>query len=109
MNSFQGVGEKVEAENLGRRREKEAKRREKETERQRGRERRGGREKKTEGRQASTQERTLCRLRQCNSATNWWKLPSVTFSVSSKDNKGFCCGREQLHSHATQQCPALNS
>lgn len=35
-------------------------------------------------------EHTLCRLRQCSSATNWWKLLSVTFSVSSKDNKGFC-------------------
>lgn len=34
--------------------------------------------------------RTLCRPRQCSSATSWWKFPSVTFSVSSKDNRGFC-------------------
>lgn len=39
-------------------------------------------------------ELTLCRLRQCSSATSWWKLPSVTFNVSSKDNSGFCSGRE---------------
>lgn len=37
---------------------------------------------------------TLCRPRQCSSATNWWKFPSVTFSVSSKDSRGFCGGRE---------------
>lgn len=35
----------------------------------------------------------MCRPRQCSSATNWWKFPSVTFSVSSKDNRGFCIGR----------------
>lgn len=32
----------------------------------------------------------MCRPRQCSSATSWWKFPSVTFSVSSKDNRGFC-------------------
>lgn len=35
----------------------------------------------------------MCRPRQCSSATNWWKLPSVTFSVSSKDSTGFCGGK----------------
>lgn len=35
---------------------------------------------------------TLCRPRQCSSATSWWKFPSVTFSVSSKDSRGFCHG-----------------
>lgn len=36
----------------------------------------------------------MCRPRQCTSATNWWKFPSVTFSVSSKDSSGFCVGGE---------------
>ena len=35
----------------------------------------------------------MYRPRQCSSATNWWKFPSVTFSVSSKDSTGFCGGK----------------
>lgn len=47
---------------------------------------------------------TLCRPRQCSSATNWWKFPSVTFIVSSKDSRGFCGGREGVILPAPQGC-----
>lgn len=48
---------------------------------------------------------TLCRPRQCSSATNWWKFPSVTFSVSSKDSRGFCSGKEVLIPQTPQPQP----
>jgi hypothetical protein len=51
----------------------------------------------------------LCRLRQCSSATSWWKFPSVIFSVSSKDNRGFCQGKGDVirlthHSGSAHLC-----
>lgn len=47
----------------------------------------------------------MCRPRQCSSATNWWKFPSVTFSVSSKDSRGFCSGKEVLIPQTPQPQP----
>lgn len=67
MNSFQGVGEKVEAENLGRRREKEAKRRERETERDRGEER--GEEEERKRQRAGKQAHRSAPCADCGNAT----------------------------------------